>query len=122
MEASTRARAEEFWARRLSIPAALLRTPGLHLLPHPLPNGFFILGGGESLVALAPPALHSGLAALGSARLLDRASLLELLPPGARCIGPTFVGYTEIEPAAPAVARSHSPTRARPRSRASVRA
>jgi uncharacterized protein (DUF952 family) len=99
MEAGTRVRAEEFWARRLSGSTELPSTPGLHLSAHPLPNTFFILGRGTSVLALAPPALHAGLAALGPERSLDAASLLEVLPPGARCIGPTFVGYTEVLPA-----------------------
>ena len=47
MHATSRERVEEFWARRLgSLPVELLRLPGLHLHPHPLPNAFFILGYG----------------------------------------------------------------------------
>lgn len=101
MEASTRARIEEFWARRISDTPERLRAPGFRVLAHPLPNAFFVLGREGSVVALAPPALHARLAALGPERLLDRAALLELLPPGARCVGPTFVGYLDRPPRAP---------------------
>ncbi len=98
MEASNRARIEEFWARRLGASPAALRTRGLQLIPHPLPDAFFILAREAAVLAVAPPLLHARIAALGPERLLDRAALLELLPAGARCIGPTFVGYLDVAP------------------------
>jgi uncharacterized protein (DUF952 family)/GNAT superfamily N-acetyltransferase len=102
VKASTRARIDEFWAQRLgSGPVELVRSPGLHLVVHPAPNAFFVLGREASVVAVAPPALHARLAALGPERVLDRAALLEVLPAGARCIGPTFVGYLDVAPGAP---------------------
>jgi hypothetical protein len=101
MEAIRRARIEEFWARRLGASPAALRARGLQLIPHPLPDAFFILVREASVLASAPPVLHGRLAALDRERLLDRAALLELLPAGARCIGPAFVGYLDVAPDVP---------------------
>jgi GNAT superfamily N-acetyltransferase len=97
MEATTRARIEEFWARRLG--ASRATAGGLQLIPHP--DGFFMLAREASVLVLAPPALHGRLGALGRARLLDRAALVEVLPAGARCIGPAFVGYLDVAPDLP---------------------
>src|SRR5262245_56231372 len=92
MDAIARARVEELWAERLGCEAKLLRSAGLHCIPHPQPNAMFVIAVDRAVVAAAPHAFHAWLATLTSPlALLDPETLRGLLPSHARLVGPAFV-------------------------------